>query len=75
MEFDWCCTHLKNCNFLFLTEKDHKEEEEFLKLRYLGLRTIPGTQKMHCFIPEGKNKLIIERYSADKEFIIEQIYN
>lgn len=73
--FDWCCANLKNCNFGFLTEHEHNEQADLLKLRFLGLRTIPGTQKMHCFIPQGKKKLKIKHYSADREFLIENIYN
>lgn len=72
--FDWCLENLTNCNFQFLTEKDHNDEEEFLRQRFVGLRTIPGTQKYHCFVPEGKAKLIAKLYSGDTDFVIENIY-
>lgn len=71
--FDWCQTNLKNCNFIYLSEDDHREEDAFLRERFFGLRTIPGTQKYHCFIPEGENKLRVKIFSNDSEFLIENV--
>lgn len=73
--FDWCVENLTNCNFAYLTEKDHEEEAELLKIRFTRLRTIPGTQKMHCFVPDGKKQLIVKLYSADTEFVIANVNN
>lgn len=73
--YNWCQQTLHNCNFAYLTEKDYEEEEKFLTDRFIGLRTIPGTQKQHSFIPISKTQLQAKIYSADSKFVIENIYN
>lgn len=72
--FDWCEANLKNCNFKYLSEDDYQKEDLFLKDRFNGLRTIPGTQKYHSFIPEGTNKLKVKIFSNDTDFLVENIY-
>lgn len=72
--YEWCLGNLLNCNFEYLTVKDYDEEVRFLQIRFKQLRTIPGTQKLHSFVPVGKTNIKVKRYSADTDFLIESLY-
>jgi len=48
--FEWAAENLKSLHFKYCTTNDYSEKETYLKER-LKVRTIPGTPKLHCFIP------------------------
>jgi len=47
----------------YCTTDDYKKAETFLEHRFQQSRTIPGTQKHHCFIPFRKDKLYTKLFS------------
>jgi len=49
--FEWAAENFKRLHFKYCTTNDYSEEETYLEDRLKVSRTIPGTQKFHCFIP------------------------
>ena len=49
--FDWAIENTERVHFKYCTSDDYRQEEVFLEERLKISRTIPGTQKLHCFIP------------------------
>ena len=55
--YEWASENISAMAFTYCTTNDYKREEIFLHNQFQQSRTIPGTQKLHCFIPLAKNKL------------------
>ena len=43
---------------------DYRREESFLQERFEKSRTIPGTRKLHCFVPVSRSKVSTRAYSS-----------
>ena len=61
--YEWASENISAMAFTYCTTDDYKREEIFLHDRFQQSRTIPGTQKLHCFIPLTKNKLHTKMFS------------
>ena len=49
--YEWASDNIPTVVFNYCTTDDYKKAEIFLECRFQQSRTIPGTQKLHCFIP------------------------
>ena len=49
--YEWASDNIPTVVFNYCTTDDYKKAETFLECRFQQSRTIPGTQKLHCFIP------------------------
>ena len=49
--YEWASDNISTVVFNYCTTDDYKNAETFLECRFQQSRTIPGTQKLHCFIP------------------------
>ena len=49
--FQFVDSKIENVNSVFVTRNDYEQEAEQLKERFSKTRTIPGTQKLHSFVP------------------------
>ena len=49
--FEWAVDNIPAVSFQYVTIDDYKREEALLEHRFQQSRTIPGTRKLHCFIP------------------------
>lgn len=58
-------------HFQYSTIAEHKAEEETLKHRVTVARPIPGTQKLHSFVPLNKNLLQVKAFSFSNSSRIE----
>ena len=47
-------------SFVYTTQKDYNDEKAELDPIVKNAKTIPGTQKLHCFIPISKNSMIVK---------------
>lgn len=73
--FHWCQENIKSIHFLFSTNEEHINEENFLKQRFEKAKTIPGTQKFHSFVPISHRQISTKVYSFSTEnekFYIEE---
>jgi len=53
--YEWVSGNTPTIHFEFCTSEDYKRAEAFLQERFQKSRTIPGTQKLHCFVPLTKS--------------------
>lgn len=61
--YEWASENISAMTFAYCTKDDYKHQEIFLRERFQQSRTIPGTQKLHCFIPITQNKLHAKVFS------------
>ena len=61
--YEWASDNIPGISFAYCTTDDYKKADSFLELRFQQSRTIPGTQKLHCFIPFQKDKLHTKAFS------------
>ena len=61
--YEWASDNIPKIHFKFCTCDDYKRAETFLQERFQKSKTIPGTQKLHCFVPLTKNTLCTKLYS------------
>ena len=61
--FDWAIENIEKVHFKYCTSDDYRQEEIFLEERLKISRTIPGTQKLHCFIPQSNAKILTKMFS------------
>ena len=61
--FEWAVDTLPTVSFKYCTTQDYQEEESLLRERFLKSCTIPGTRKLHAFIPITRSTLCTKEYS------------
>lgn len=71
--FEWAVQNISLISFKYSTIDDYWMEEKKLKDRFEQSRTIPGTQKLHSFIPLTTNTLCTKIYSNSLVSKVEQI--
>ena len=49
--FDWASANVPAVYFEYCSNEDYKREEQNLEQRFKETRTIPGTRKLHSFLP------------------------
>ena len=62
--FEWAVDNIPAISFQYLTTDDYKREEALLEHRFEQSRTIPGTRKLHCFIPLSRKHVCTKVYSS-----------
>lgn len=75
--YQWAKENIKTINFGFTTQQEHDREEELLKARFAGSRTIVGTQRLHSFVPSSQTKVLTRVYSFSQdmreEIVVEKV--
>lgn len=66
--FDWAKENIKGINFAYATAKDYRKEEAFLSERFKTVRTLSGTQKLHCIVPKNTTTVLSKFYSNEVAF-------
>ena len=61
--FEWTSKNVPATVFSYCSSEDYKSEEQLLEERFQQSRTIPGTRKLHSFIPLRKTALSTRVYS------------
>ena len=62
--FQFVDSKIENVNSVFVTRKDYEQEAEQLKERFCKTRTIPGTQKLHSFVPLSHQLVSVRTFSS-----------
>lgn len=62
--FEFTDSEIKNVNCQFTTTEQYEQEADLLKDRFEEARTIPGTQKLHSFIPVSKEVVTVRFFSS-----------
>ena len=63
----------KGDHFAYATLHEHEDEAKFLTERFLHSRTVPGTQSLHCFIPNSISTAKVKPYSNGSMTRIERV--
>ncbi len=53
--FDWATINIPAVHFEYCSAEDNEMEQKYLEQRFMKARTIPGTRKLHSFIPISKD--------------------
>lgn len=62
--YEWAKTTIPAVSFSFCNMDDYRREENLLQKRFQSSRTIPGTRKLHSFIPLSRNRVSTRIYSS-----------
>ena len=65
--FEFIQSNLHGANSKFFTGDDWLVEEEFLRDRFLEVKTIAGTQKLHSFVPTNRSTMEGRSYICGNE--------
>ena len=79
--FDWASINIPAVHFDYCSSADYEVEQKNLEQRFMKAGTIPGTRKIHSFIPISKDKLLVKKHfqhqapAGKKEsLLLEMIY-
>lgn len=69
--FEWANTDNFSINFDYATIEEYDVTAKLLEKRFINLKTIPGTQSYHAFIPQSKygDKLLLKKFSNSSNFL------
>ena len=62
--FDWACANVPAVYFGYCSNEDYAKERSSLERRFQLSRTIPGTRKLHSFVPISSSTVEVRYYSA-----------
>lgn len=66
--FDWAVEAIPTVTFAFGTIDEHRDTEKLLEERFASSRSIPGTQKLHCFVPVSEHSVVARVFSSSPLF-------
>ena len=61
--FEWAVENIPTVAFNYCSSEEYKSEEQLLEERFLQSLTIPGTRKLHSFVPLAKATISMKVYS------------
>ena len=65
--YQWAVENLKGIKFLYCSAEEYDKTQDELKDRFAKAKTLPGTRKLHSFIPLSVNSIATKIYSySDK---------
>ena len=69
--FEWASTNIPAAHFGYCSKDDYEREAHYLEQRFHQSCTIPGTRKLHSFVPISNRKVRVSFYSnsGKKELI------
>ena len=62
--FEWASTSISSAHFGYCSKDDYEREQHNLENRFRQSRTIPGTRKLHSFVPISNRKVKVSFYST-----------
>lgn len=67
--YEWATkpNNLLKIDVIFSPEEDYTEAKKLLEMRYAKAKSITGTQKLHCVIPDGNGTLTVKEFSRSLE--------
>lgn len=61
--FEWASEKLPKTVFNYCSTQEYEEVKEYLKERFQNSHTIPGTRRLHSFVPLSRDTLKVRAYS------------
>ena len=61
--YQWAVDNVPGVHFCYCSTEEYERHKIFLQTRFEQTRTIPGTHKLHSFIPISKDTLRTRIYS------------
>jgi len=71
--FDWACSSISSAHFEYCSNEQYELERQNLEERFEQSRTIPGTRKLHSFVPLSLSEVRVRRYSASDTYRDENV--
>lgn len=62
--YDWATINIPTAHFDYCSSNDYEAEQKYLEEQFMKSCTIPGTRKLHSFIPISKDKLQEKTFSG-----------
>ena len=66
--FEWASSNIPAVFFEYCSTEDYKIEQTHLEERFQRTQTIPGTRKLHSFVPVSKHTVKTRVYSSSSLF-------
>ena len=63
---EWGKKHFKNINISYYSKADHAKSQRKLNQRFNNAQAVPEILKNHGFLVESEKKVLIKRFSNDK---------
>ncbi|KAL5518045.1 hypothetical protein EMCRGX_G003713 [Ephydatia muelleri] len=71
--FEFAVSNIKGMHFCFTDTSQHEEEAKLLEERMQKARTVPGTQRLHCFIPLSTETVEVRQFSTSTISRVERV--
>ena len=71
--YDWALENITATFFGYCSSEEYDKELVHLQGRFEKARTIPGTRKLHSFIPLSTEKIATRKYSASSVSKVEKV--
>ena len=65
--YEFAMKEIAGMCFCYVTNEEYKEEAQLLQERLEKSKTVPGTQKYHCFKPLNTTMVEVKYYSTAKQ--------
>ena len=69
----WASKSIPGVIFEYCTLEEYESEKTKLEKRFDNSRTIAGTHRLHCFIPNSRHSLLTKRYSISSSSKVERV--
>ena len=66
--FLWCNSNIENIKCFFVSSDDISQTEIALGSRFISSKTLPGTQKIHCFVPVDLFSVTTKIFSSSEQY-------
>ena len=62
--FEWASANIPSVTFEYCTTEEYERQQIFLEERFQKARTIPGTRKLHSYVPISRDKVRTRHFSS-----------
>ena len=71
--YQWASKSIPGVNFEYCTLEEYESKKTQLEKRFDNSRTIAGTRRLHCFIPNSRDSLQTKKYSLSSSSKVERV--
>ena len=71
--YQWASSNIPGISFDYSSVEEYESEKRSLETRFENSRTIPGTRRLHCFIPWSRDTLLTKRYSTSHSSQVQKV--